>query len=267
VDAELLGAVVFSVMTAAIGVGAFALSSPFSAALVLAPLGAVATTVGWWRRRAARGRELPAPVYLGVLPDAPVLVAGRASALLPTESPLTKTACVYWCLRVVSAEVTGDADGGRMSFETEKKESGLFLIDDGEGKALVWPDGRIRFASGWHESLKGDDFRDMAERLVPEGAMVSVAGRAGSFERMMTEMSQRALELPPDMLKALQTKPELRGLPCFWPRKGDDFRVAEGAPEALLADIGESGETLLYAGLATMGFAVVLVLGVAFRLF
>ncbi len=266
-DPEMVAGLLLAGLVVLSGLFAIALHDPLGAALVLAPVGGGAAFVGWRRTRASRARERPQPVYLGVLPDATVLVAGKASALIPAESPVTKTPCVYWCVRVVSGEVSGDLDDGGASLDSDEKESGVFLIDDGQGRALVWPDGRIRFAAGWHESLKGDGFHDVAERLVAEGATVSVVGRAGSFETMMTEMLPRALELTPDLLKALQTRPELRSLPCFWPRNQGEFLVAEGSPEALMAEVSSSGETLFLAGLTTLGFSAVLLMGVAIGLF
>jgi len=263
------GDLAFVLLAILLGVGAFALRSPLAAALVLAPLGALAAAVGWLRRRRGDARR-PAPVYLGVLPAALVLVSGRASALIPFPAPATGRPCVYWRRRVTSAEVSGSVEGGDgvASASSDEDDAGLFLIDDGQGRALVWPDGRMSFAGGWHESLKGvDGFRDLAELVVLEGATVSVVGRAGSLERMFADMGERAAELPPDLLRALQTRADLRGLPCFWPGADDGFRAAEGSPEALLAEVTGRGETLFYAGLLTVGFAAVLFLGAAFGVF
>lgn len=183
-------------------------SSPVAASLVLAPAGAVCALVGWTRGR--RAGAPPVPVYLGPLPDARVLVSGRALALTAADAQ-------------------------------------VFVLDDGQGRALVWaPEG----------SEGGFD---------PERP-VSVVGRAGRFADMMGDLV-RAGEPAPELLKALQTRAELRTLPCFWPGADAGFSAAARTPEEAMSAFRDPGGIPRAAGAALMVFAAVLFLGRVFRVF
>jgi len=246
-------------------VSALARSWEMRVALIAGPFGCLLAASGWVRRRSARSRETPQSVYLGALPAGPVLVSGRASALIPCPAPATGRPCVYWRRRITSADVGGTPDDGYAGLTAREDDGGIFLIDDGEGKALVWPDGRVRFARGWHENLKGasDGFRDLAEKAILEGATVSVVGRAGTLAGMLEAAGTRGADLPPALLEALQTRSELRGLPCFWPND-EDFLAAEGPPEGLMDELTRPGETALYVGAFLAGLSLILCLGALF---
>lgn len=189
---------------------AFALSSPSAAAVVLAPAGLFCIAAGWARARGRR--EAPTPVYLGTLPDAPVLVSGRVEPLVP-----------------------GDTEA--------------FVLDDGQGRALVW--------------IPEED----EASCFPAGATVSLMGRAGSYEGMMGALAARGADVAPELFHALQTRADLRGLPCFWPGGEGGLRAALSSPEDMMRDAVDPGGALKAIGWATLVFAVVLFLGRAFSVF
>jgi len=147
---------------------------------------------------------------------------GPARAIAPLLSPGSGHECVYYA----EIDKTDELAEKPLSSDPAERECGAFLVDAEGGTLLVWPTGgEVTFSDGW----SGRDFpgKTVYEKYVSSGSVVTVAGGSGSFADMMSEMSGAAADLPPDLLRALQTREDLRALRCFW---GHGTFVSEGVP-------------------------------------
>lgn len=126
-------------------------------------------------------------------------------------------------------------------------ERGVFLVNDGSRTVLVWPTGiPIGYCGGWDRRESPDGGRLVRERTIEAGARVLLRGRAGRFSDMMAAMSGSASDLPTELLRVLQTREDLRALPCFWSGNLEGLWEEGAEPEPP----GELGLTALIAGLA-----------------
>ncbi|MDE2489782.1 MAG: hypothetical protein KGM24_02980 [Elusimicrobia bacterium] len=149
---------------------------------------------------------------------------GLARALVPTQGPASGRDCAYYQERDAGAPLGGAFSGGQDDPDAggtfAAHDSGVFLVEDAAGgRALVWPDpSAVGFVEGWSERPNSDGSpRVVSERALADGAPVELTGPAGSYAQMMAAMGAGAENLPPDVLRALQTRPDLRALPCYWP--------------------------------------------------
>lgn len=178
---------------------------------------------GWINRR---------PGGDGLQSLAPRPHAGRTRAIVPLASPASGRECVYYRERDEFGDLTtrpDDAAEARRLVDDDafaQSDCGAFLVDSEAGTLLVWPTGgEVAFADGWSGGDRSG--KTVYEKSLRVGTVVTVAGASGSFAEMMSEMSGAATSLPPDLLRALQTREDLRALRCFW---GPGTIVTEGAP-------------------------------------
>jgi hypothetical protein len=192
------------------------------------------------------GRRPPYSPAGSTLPSGawPEAIEGRSEAIVMLDSPATSRECVQYEEKIESAPLTGELadDEGREStlsqvedlleFEIADRAVGAFLVASAAGKAIVWPGvGDVRYMDGWTKRENNAGDRESDERFLRAGMIVRVRGTPGTISQMMSEMVERAEDLPEDLLKALETRQDLSSLPCYWPRKGGKLWVEEEGAE------------------------------------
>ena len=174
----------------------------------------------------------------------PEAIEGRTEAIVMLDSPATDQKCVQYEEKVESAAPTGELanDSGAeavldqvedlIEFEIADRAVGAFLVKSDAGKAIVWPGvGDVSYMDGWTKRENDAGDREHDERFLREGMIVRVRGVPGTLQQMMTEMTTEAEDLPEDLLKALQSRADLRELGCYWPSKNTKSSVEEEGAE------------------------------------
>ena len=236
----------------------------FSAGILAAFAALVATILGF----RARGRPDPMPAGSVLRNGAPPpLIEGRAEPIMMLEAPATNRECVQYTERVDASVPPGDLhsdDDGKLEEFAEEvvdqeivnRAVGVFLVVSEAGKAIVWPTlDDVSYVEGWSSRENDSENRTSSEKVLPKDTIVRVFGSPGMHSQMMEEMIERAEDLPEDLLHALQTRPDLQSLPCYWPRGGEFWVEEEGA-------VLEEGEDEAGLGLHLTFAAVAAVLSV-----
>ncbi len=219
------------------------LSGGIGAALLLASRGAAATATA----------EADAPT-------------GRATPLTELFSPVTERPCACYRERMTPEVERPLSERSRPLYPDclFDRVRGVFLVETASGRVLVWPGlNSVAFADGWTQrSRSGENV--LEEQVLAAGAQVVVRVAPGRYEEMMTAMASVAADQPLETLKALQTRADLRGLPCYWP----------GASELLIQEVsGDPADepagpgTFIVAGAAFIGLAALLLGGAAAGIF
>ena len=234
-------------------------------------LSAVAAVAAVLTGIAANRRPSPAPAG-STMPSgaAPPLIEGRAEPIVMMEAPATNRECVQYSERVEASVPPGDLhsdDGGEAEEIIEEtvdqnivnRAVGAFLVVSDAGQAIVWPAlNDVRYVEGWTSRENDDENRTSYEKVLPKDTIVRVFGTPGMHSQMMEEMVERAEDLPDDLLRELQTRPDLPSLPCYWPRGGEFWVEEEGAELDEGDDEAGLGLHLAFAAVASVLSAVLL---------
>jgi hypothetical protein len=186
------------------------------------------------------------------------------------EAPATNRECVQYSERVDAAVPADDLhsdDDGKAQEAVEEtvaqrivdRAVGVFLVVSEAGQAIAWPGlGDVRYIEGWTSRENDDENRTSYEKVLPKDTIVRVFGRPGMHAQMMQDMIDRAEDLPEELLQALQTRPDLQSLPCYWPRGGEFWVEEEGSELDAGDDEAGLGLHLAFAAVAAVLSVVLL---------
>ncbi len=200
------------------------------------------------------------PTGMGSLESGKVAVTGMVRALSGLTSPASKHSCTYYeeCHEQRTRPTRQNKSALALIWRTVAVNArGIFLIDDGTGRAVVWPYGaEMDFTRPWsYESLRaaasvppGILTSRKSDRFISEGDYVYVRGTRHTRDELLIKVKDpNGPGIPQEAFEALIKDADLKNLPCFF-KDGNYFAVADQVYSARFERLGASSGVLAMVG-------------------